>query len=59
MNKLYSSREIENTCNRDINFICLLQGQKAPDHNTIAKFRVNHLDKFIGNLFNQLVMKLE
>ena len=58
MNKLYSSREIETACNRDINFIWLLQGQKAPDHNTIARFRVNHLDKCIDNLFNQLVMKL-
>lgn len=58
MNKLYSSREIETACNRDINFIWLLQGQKAPDHNTIARFRVNHLDKCIDNLFSQLVIKL-
>jgi len=58
MNKLYSSREIETACTRDINFIWLLQGQKAPDHNTIARFRVNHLEKCIDNLFCQLVMKL-
>ena len=58
MNKLYSSREIETACNRDINFIWLLQGQKAPDHNTIARFRVNHLEKCIDDLFSQLVIKL-
>lgn len=58
MNKLYSSREIERACNRDINFIWLLQGQKAPDHNTIARFRVNHLEKCINDLFNQLIIKL-
>ena len=58
MNKLYSSREIETACKRDINFIWLLQGQKAPDHNTIARFRVNHLEKCIDNLFSQLVIKL-
>ena len=58
INKLYSSREIEKACKRDINFIWLLQGQKAPDHNTIARFRVNHLEKCIDGLFNQLVIKL-
>ena len=58
INKLYSSREIEKACKRDINFIWLLQGQKAPDHNTIARFRVNHLEKCIDDLFNQLVIKL-
>ena len=35
-----------------------MQGQKAPDHNTIARFRVNHLEKCIDDLFNQLVIKL-
>ena len=58
MNKLFSSREIEKACKRDINFIWLLQGQKAPDHNTIARFRVNHLEKCIDDLFNQLIIKL-
>ncbi len=58
INKLYSSRELEKACKRDINFIWLLQGQKAPDHNTIARFRVNHLEKCIDDLFNQLVIKL-
>ena len=58
MNKYFSSRDIEKACNRDINFIWLLQGQKAPDHNTIARFRVNHLEQCIDDLFNQLIIKL-
>ncbi len=58
MNKLYSSRDIEKACVRDINFIWLLQGQKAPDHNTIAKFRSKRLECCIDKLFNQLIVKL-
>ena len=58
MNKLYSSRDIERACNRDINFMWLLQGQKAPDHNTIARFRSERLEECIDNLFNQLIIKL-
>lgn len=58
MNKLYSSRDIERACNRDINFMWLLQGQKAPDHNTIARFRSERLESCIDDLFNQLIIKL-
>ena len=36
---IYSSRKIETACKRDINFMWLLAGQKAPDHSTIARFR--------------------
>lgn len=35
---IYSSRKIETACKRDINFMWLLAGQKAPDHSTIARF---------------------
>ena len=36
---IYSSRKIKTACKRDINFMWLLAGQKAPDHSTIARFR--------------------
>ena len=36
MNRIYSSRDIENACRRDINFMYLLEGKEAPDHATIA-----------------------
>lgn len=58
MNNIYSSRKIEKACRRDINFIWLLQGRKAPDHNTIARFRSSRLTGVIDDLFNQLIKKL-
>ena len=32
MNRIYSSRDIEKSCKRDINFMYLLEGKPAPDH---------------------------
>ena len=58
MNKIYSSRDLEKACKRDINFIWLLQGQKAPDHNTIARFRSQRLANCLRDLFNQLIIYL-
>lgn len=42
MNKLYSSRDIEDACRRDINFMFLLEGLAVPDHSTFARFRTLH-----------------
>lgn len=41
MNRIYSSRDIESACKRDINFMYLLDGAPAPDHSTIARFISN------------------
>lgn len=38
MNRIYSSRDIEIACRRDINFMYLLEGKPAPDHATFARF---------------------
>ncbi len=43
MNHIYSSRDIETSCKRDINFMYLLEGKPAPDHATIARFISLHL----------------
>lgn len=59
MNNIYSSRKIEKACRRDINFMWLLEGRKAPDHNTIARFRTERLANVVDDLFYQLVKKLE
>lgn len=59
MNNIYSSRQIELACKRDINFMYLLEGAKAPDHNTIARFRSARLKDIIDNLFNQVVLLLK
>ena len=37
MNRLYSSRDIETACTRDINFMYLLEGLPAPDHASMAR----------------------
>ena len=59
MNNIYSSRPIETACKRDINFMYLLEGAKAPDHNTIARFRSERLKDIIDDLFNQVVLLLK
>lgn len=45
MNRLYSSRDIELACKRDINFMYLLEGAPAPDHATIARFKYLHFSQ--------------
>ena len=58
LNNIHSSREIEKACKRDINFMLLLQGEKAPSYSTISRFRTGRLKKCCENLFYQFVMKL-
>ena len=55
---IYSSRGIETACRRDINFMWILAGQKAPDHSTIARFRTGFLADACENLFYQMVRRL-
>ena len=43
MNHNYSSRAMEKSCKRDINFMYLLEGSPVPDHATFARFRSIHL----------------
>jgi len=45
MNHIYSSRAIETSCRRDMNFMYLLEGSPAPDHATIARFRTLHFSQ--------------
>lgn len=59
MQGIYASREIEKSCKRDINFIWLLNGEKAPNHHLIARFRSTKLSECLEGLFYQLVEKLE
>lgn len=54
---IYSSRRIETACRRDINFMWLLAGQKAPDHSTIARFRTGFLADACEDLFYQMVRR--
>ena len=58
MNKLYSSRDIENAYHRDINFMFLLEDATAPDHATFARFRSLHFapcaEKILAGMSNFL-----
>lgn len=58
MNNIYSSRKIEAACNRDINFMWLLNGNPAPDHSTIARFRKEYHADSVEDLFYQMVQYL-
>ncbi len=58
MNNIYSSRKIESACKRDINFMWLLNGEKAPDHCAISRFRQRFLSNAVEDLFYQLVQHL-
>ena len=59
MENIYSSRAIESACKRDINFIWLLNGSKAPNYHEIARFRSKRLPECAEELFVQLVMQLK
>lgn len=59
MNNIYSSRKIEQACKRDINFMWLLNGNKAPDHSTISRFRKYYLSDSVEDLFYQLIEYLK
>ena len=59
LNGKYSSREIEEACKRDICFMWLLDGYRAPDHATIARFQNERLVPAIKDLFYQFVAYLE
>ena len=58
MEGIYSSRSIESSCKRDINFIWLLNGEKAPNHHETARFRSIRLPECTEELFYQLAERL-
>lgn len=54
MNRLYSARDIEKACKRDINFMFLLAGSPKPDHATIARFRSLHFSEVSKDYLAQM-----
>ena len=54
MNGLYSSRDIETACRRDINFMFLLEGASPPDHSTFARFRGLHFAPCAKRLLSEV-----
>ena len=55
MNRIFSSRDIEKSCRRDVNFMWLLDGQPVPDHTTISRFRDGRLVGHMENLLYQFI----
>lgn len=49
-----ASREMEQHCKRDINYLYLLEGKKAPDHSTFARFRTDHFGPCAKSLLAQM-----
>ncbi len=58
MEDITESRKLELACRQDVNFMWLLEGEPAPDHNTIARFRTQRLADCIEDLFGQFIEKL-
>mgnify|MGYP001851960287 FL=1 len=48
---IYSSRKLEEVCRYRVDFMWLLEDQKAPDHATIARFRTGRRREAIEELF--------
>lgn len=59
MRKQISSRALEACCRENVHFMYLLEGQRAPDHNTINRFRKNILTQEAGqDILRQFVVLL-
>ena len=54
MRGIYATREIERACRENVNFMYLLEGEQPPDHNTIARFRKEHLPNAVEDLLAQM-----
>ena len=52
-----TTRTIEKNCRENINYMWILRGSSAPDHNTIARF-ISKCKTEIEDLFYQLIDKL-
>jgi len=59
MEGIYSARDIETASKRDINFIWLRNGEKAPNYHEIARFKSQRLTECAEQLFFQFVKKLK
>ena len=58
MNGIFSSRDIETACRRDINFMYLLEGMAAPDHATLARFVSLHLSACSKDILSEVTSSL-
>lgn len=55
----YASRKIRSSCQRDMNYIWLLDGAPAPSYHEISRFRSQRLSQCGEELFYELVYRLK
>lgn len=56
---IYSSRKLEEACRYRVDFMWLLENEKAPDHATFSRFRTGRCAEAVEDLFYQYVSHLE
>ena len=56
---IYSTRKLEEACQYRVDFMWLLENEKAPDHSTFSRFRTGRCAEAVENLFYQYIHLLE
>ena len=59
MNDIWSSRKIELACKRDVNFMWLLEGFKAPNLAIVRKLAFQDLDECMYKILGDTLAYLE
>ena len=58
MRRIFGTRSIEEACRENVNFMFLLNGRPAPDHNTLHRFIKHHFEPVCKDLQRQLTQML-
>ena len=58
MDRIYSGRDLERACRRDINYMWLLGDEPAPSHDALTRFRSGVFAECAEDMFYQLIIKL-